>query len=184
MSTTINPKPTLIDFVILGLIQNQPHTGYQIRKIFETTALGSQSKSPGTIYPALKRLQKLGFVEIVEQVEKTKYQITIKGIENLIKWLTKPIEVQDVEGKRDELFLRFAFMGRLVVKDKIVAYLTNYQNLLTSYIEKRQTYLVKNKNDMPLTAKLAFEYGTDCQILALKWCNKSIKEFNKQNHGI
>ena len=180
MSASINAKPTLIDFVILGLIQNHPHTGYQIRKVFETTALGSQSKSPGTIYPALKRLQKLELVENAEEVEsgKTKYQITKKGIESLEEWLTKPIEIQDVEGKRDELFLRFAFMGSLVKKEKIIDFLTGYQDLLINYIENRRVYLAKDEYGMPLTAKLAFDYGTDCQKLALKWCNKAIKEFN------
>jgi DNA-binding PadR family transcriptional regulator len=180
MSKSKNPKPTLIDFVILGLIQNHPHTGYQIRKVFETTALGSQSKSPGTIYPALNRLQKLELVENTEDAEngKTKYQITKKGIESLIKWLTKPIEIWDVEGKRDELFLRFAFMGTLVENEDKINFLKNYQELLINYIEKRQTYLAKDEYGMPPTAKLVFEYGTDCQKLALKWCINTIKDIN------
>jgi DNA-binding PadR family transcriptional regulator len=180
MSKSKNPKPTLIDFVILGLIQNHPHTGYQIRKVFETTALGSQAKSPGTIYPALSRLQKLEYVENIEEDDsgKTKYQITKRGIDSLIKWLTKPIEIKDVEGKRDELFLRFAFMGTLVEDVEKINFLKNYQHLLTNYIEKRQTYISKDEYGMPLTAKLVFEYGTDCQKLALKWCINAIKEFN------
>jgi DNA-binding PadR family transcriptional regulator len=175
-----NPKPTLIDFVILGLIQNHPHTGYQIRKVFETTALGSQSKSPGTIYPALNRLQILEFVESIEQKEtgKSKYQITRSGIENLIEWLTKPLTIMDVEGKRDELFLRFAFMGSLVDKSQIILFLKSYHDLLITYIDKRQNTMAKDEFNMPLTARLAFEYGTECQKLAFKWCNKAIKEFN------
>ena len=180
MSKSKSPKPTLTDFVILGLIQNHPHTGYQIRKVFETTALGSQSKSPGTIYPALKRLQILEFAESIEQKEtgKSKYQITNLGIENLIKWLTKPLNIQDVEGKRDELFLRFAFMGSLVDKSQIILFLKSYHDLLITHIDKRQNTMAKDEFNMPLTARLAFEYGTDCQISALKWCKKSIKEFN------
>lgn len=180
MSKSKNPKPTLIDFVILGLIQHHPHTGYQIRKIFETTALGSQSKSPGTIYPALKRLQILEFVENIEQKEsgKSKYQITSSGIESLIQWLMKPLTIQDVEGRRDELFLRFAFMGSLVDKSQIILFLKSYHDLLIMHIDKRQNTLANDEFNMPLTARLAFDYGTDCQISALKWCRKAIKEFN------
>ena len=180
MSKSKSPKPTLTDFVILGLIQNHPHTGYQIRKVFETTALGSQSKSPGTIYPALKRLQILEFAESIEQKEtgKSKYQITNLGIENLIKWLTRPLTIQDVEGKRDELFLRFAFMGPLVEKLQIIFFLKSYHDLLIKYIDKRLNTLAKDEFNMPLTARLAFEYGTECQKLNLKWCNRAIKEFN------
>ncbi len=58
-----NIKPTLLDYAILGLIQNQPLSGYAIRKLFEETALGNYSSSPGTIYPALSRLQKFDLVE-------------------------------------------------------------------------------------------------------------------------
>ena len=180
MKESKSPKPTLIDFVILGLIQNHPHTGYQIRKVFETTALGSQSKSPGTIYPALKRLQNLELVEIVQEAEnrKTKYQITKKGIESLKNWLIKPLNIQNVEGKRDELFLRFAFMGPLVEKSQIILFLKSYHDLLIKYIDKRQITIAKDEFNMLLTARLAFEYGTDCQKSALKWCKNAIKEFN------
>ena len=180
MTAKKNPKPTITDFVILGLIQHYPHTGYQIRKVFETSTLGSQSKSPGTIYPALKRLHILEFVEIIEQKEsgKSTYQITKRGIEHLVEWLTRPLIIQDVEGKRDELFLRFAFMGTLVEKSKIIFFLKSYHDLLIKYIDKRQNMLAKDEFNMPLTARLAFEYGTECQKLALKWCNRAIKEFN------
>lgn len=180
MTINKNPKPTLIDFVILGLIQDHPHSGYQIRKVFETTALGSQSKSPGTIYPALKRLQVLEFVESIQQKEtgKSKYKITKRGIENLIEWLTRPLNIQDVEGKRDELFLRFAFMGPLAEKSQIFFFLKSYQDLLITYIDKRQKTMAKDEFHMPLTARLAFEYGTECQKSALKWCKRAIKEFN------
>ena len=169
----------MTDFVILGLIQNHPHTGYQIRKVFEKTALGS--KSPGTIYPALKRLQILEFVESIEQKEtgKSKYQITKRGIENLIQWLTKPLNILDVEGKRDELLLRFAFMGSLVDKSQITLFLKSYHDLLIKYIDKRQKTMTKDEFNMPLTARLAFEYGTDCQISALMWCNKAINSINQ-----
>ena len=185
MNSTKIPKPTLIDFVILGLIQNRPHTGYQIRKVFETTALGSQSKSPGTIYPALKRLQMLEYVESIEENEtgKSKYKITRKGIEELVKWLTRPVSIQDVESKRDELFMRFAFMGTLVDDSQIILFLNSYHDHIIQYIEKRQTTLAKDEFKMPLTARLAFEYGTECQKSALKWCKKAIKEFKNKDDG-
>jgi len=51
-------KHTLLDYAILGLIQDHALSGYAIRKMFEETALGHYSSSPGTIYPALNRLQK------------------------------------------------------------------------------------------------------------------------------
>lgn len=89
-----NIKPTLLDFAILGLIQNQPLSGYGIRKVFEETAMGNYSNSPGTIYPAIKRLEKFELVERVLQQDtaKTRIQITKKGLLRLKEWLLQPIE--------------------------------------------------------------------------------------------
>ena len=56
-------SPTSLDYAILGLLKNEPQSGYGIRKVFETTALGTYSDSPGTIYPALKRLQKIALIK-------------------------------------------------------------------------------------------------------------------------
>ena len=174
-------KPTSIDFVILGLIQGHPHSGYQIRKVFETTALGSHSKSPGTIYPALNRLQKLDFVEKIEQnkIGKAKYQITQKGINILQKWLIKPIERLEVEGKRDELFLRFAFMEPLIDKKQIINFLKSYHELLIIYIDNRIEYSKKDEHSMSQTARLVFEHGTESHKSTLKWCENAIKEIKK-----
>ena len=85
-------KPTLLDYAILGLIQDRPLSGYGIRKLFEETALGNYSSSPGTIYPALKRLQKFELVEKITQrrVTKTSFQITKKGVLVLKNWLIPP----------------------------------------------------------------------------------------------
>ena len=35
-------------------------SGYDLRKVFEETALGNYSSSPGAIYPALSRLEQQG----------------------------------------------------------------------------------------------------------------------------
>ena len=53
---------SLLGFALLGLIFEQPRSGYDLRKIFTTTAMGSFSDSPGAIYPALARLEANGLV--------------------------------------------------------------------------------------------------------------------------
>ena len=51
-----------LSLAILGLIHQQPQTGYDIRKLFATTPLGHISNSPGAIYPALKRIEDAGWI--------------------------------------------------------------------------------------------------------------------------
>ena len=53
---------TPLSFALLGLIGMEPRSGYKLRKVFETTPLGNYSSSPGSIYPALRALEKAGLV--------------------------------------------------------------------------------------------------------------------------
>ena len=165
-------KPTLLDFAILGLIQDQPLSGYGIRKVFEETAMGNYSNSPGTIYPAIKRLEKFKLVEKVLQPDtaKTRFQITKEGLLKLKEWLVQPIEKKEVEKKTDELLLRFAFMETLVNKKQKIIFLHSFQDLLKTYVQDLLTYYDKESNNMPLHARLAFQHGIESNKTTLKWC--------------
>jgi len=171
-------KHTLLDYAILGLIQDQPLSGYAILKKFEETALGNYSSSPGTIYPALNRLQKFELVKKTVQVKtgKTWFEITTNGVLILQKWFSKPIEKSDVKKKTDELLLRFGFMETLVDKKERINFLTSFHNLLHIYIKELQEFYNKESNNMPLHGRLAFQYGIDSNKTALKWCKKAISQ--------
>jgi DNA-binding PadR family transcriptional regulator len=47
---------SILGYALLGLIHQKPSSGYDLRKTFTETAMGSFSNSPGAIYPALARL--------------------------------------------------------------------------------------------------------------------------------
>jgi len=46
-----------LSLAILGLIAQQPQSGYDLRKVFSTTPMGHFSSNPGAIYPALRRIE-------------------------------------------------------------------------------------------------------------------------------
>jgi len=168
--------PTILDYAILGLLQSQNMSGYRIRKMFEETALGSYSSSPGTIYPALNRLQKMELVAKVKQDEtgKFQFQLSSKGLDVLISWLKKPLEKANVEKNNNELFLRFAFMDNLVEKKDKMIFLESFRILQTDYVKTLKLYLKKNGNSMPLHGKLAFEHGLESNKTTLKWCKNTL----------
>jgi DNA-binding PadR family transcriptional regulator len=169
-------KPTLLDYAILGLIQDMPLSGYAIRKLFKETGLGNYSSSPGTIYPALKRLLKFELVKKNAQskVTKTGFEITTKGIYILQEWFSKPLEKNEVEKKTDELLLRFGFMEALVDKKQRINFLTSFRDFLNLYIKELQAFYNKESDKMPLHGRLAFRYGIDSNKTTLKWCKKAI----------
>lgn len=171
-------KPTLLDYAILGLIQGQPLSGYAIRKIFEETALGNYSSSPGTIYPALNRLQKFELVKKQVQAKngKTCFEITTIGIQILRNWFLKPLNKTDVVKRTDELLLRFGFMEALLDKKQRTNFLTSFRDFLNIYIKELQAFYNKESDKMPLHGRLAFQYGIDSNKTTLKWCKKAISQ--------
>lgn len=174
-------KPTSLDYAILGLIHQQPQTGYGIRKAFDTTALGNYSSSPGVIYPALNRLQELGLVvnSVKDNEKKSMFRCTKEGVSTLKSWLLKPIEVRDIAKNLNDLFLRFAFMENLLNKEAQLGFLNSFQDILKTYIKSLQEYHKREYEVMPLNARLAFEHGIASYTTTLKWCGKTISTLKK-----
>jgi PadR family transcriptional regulator, regulatory protein AphA len=81
-----------IEFAILGLLSSRPLTGYDIKKMFEGSAVLYWSGNNNQIYTTLVKLHENELVtreiEIQEDSPSRKiYSITAKGQEELKKWL-------------------------------------------------------------------------------------------------
>lgn len=53
----MNADVSVLGYALLGLLQQQDRSGYDLRKIFSASPMTSFSDSPGSIYPALRRLE-------------------------------------------------------------------------------------------------------------------------------
>jgi len=102
-------------YVILGLLTHQDMTGYDIKKRIDTAISNFWDAGYGQIYPALKLLEKDGFVK-KGLGEKSKgpnriiYSITESGRNELMKWLSTPGEKEYV---KYEILLKLFFGGLL-----------------------------------------------------------------------
>ncbi len=179
MNKLKNKKPTLLDFAILGLLQFESRSGYQIRKVFETTAMGIYSSSPGTIYPALKRLEGNAFVEKKSEKlsAKGKFNITQSGLQILKEWLLEDVKRVDVERKREELFLKFAFMEDILTRSQKVSFLKTFYQQLKNYQDELKTFHKEESEQLPLHGRLSFEHGIASCEATLKWCRNTINLF-------
>src|SRR5215469_2241242 len=123
---------SVLGYALLGLIDLKPSSGYDLRKIFAETAMGNYSSSPGAIYPALERLesQKLihGVVEDSAGLRRRRiYRITTIGTRELRKWLSRPIEQEDVMRGANELMLRFSFMEHGLGVAAVITFLQEFR---------------------------------------------------------
>lgn len=166
-------EPTPLDYAILGLLKNEPMTGYAIRKVFETSAMGNYSSSPGAIYPALKRLQQLTLVEKLPA--KKGFQLTEKGKEQLIVWLVQPISQEAVAKRLDTLLLRFAFMEGLIPLARQIQFISELIKNLTTVESDLSNFYQANQLTLPINGQLAIENGLEVYRAHLRWAKKAKK---------
>src|SRR5215831_15058448 len=65
-SPSVRTEPVVLELAILGLLKEQPLHGYELKKRLGETLGFLWGVSYGSLYPALRRLERAGAIEIVE----------------------------------------------------------------------------------------------------------------------
>lgn len=102
--------------MILGLIVETPRHGYLIKKVLCQGNGRDFGINDGTLYPALRRLEKAGLIRkrIVHQQKspaKHIYHATPAGEEAFLEWLTSPAGEEDPF--RYDFYWRFGFLVKV-----------------------------------------------------------------------
>lgn len=97
-------------FVLLGLLQEEKLSGYEMKKIIDIRMSFFWQESYGQIYPELNKMVEEGLVEISQDEseanikrEKIRYKITGRGKEEFKRWMEKENEKDTV---RSEFLLK------------------------------------------------------------------------------
>jgi DNA-binding PadR family transcriptional regulator len=175
-------------FALLGMLSICPGSGYDIRKLVQSSIGYFWSESYGRIYPLLKKLAKEGLIRPERQQGKSgrarqSYAITKKGMEVLRQWLEKSPRV---EPNRSELLLKLFFSG-LVPAEVSSAHVLERKQVeernLASY-DKVEESLTKNHARSPaLPYWLAtVSYGRHRSRAIVAWCNETLDNLSQVQH--
>jgi len=113
---------TELDFSVLGVIaRDGPITAYAVRQQFKNSLVPSWSSSPGSIYPAIRRLiagRLIRSGEVTDGRHRQQLSATPKGQDALRQWL---LTVTAVLGRpsMDAIRTRAQFIERLPTKDQL-----------------------------------------------------------------
>jgi DNA-binding PadR family transcriptional regulator len=100
--------------VILGMLAARPRSGYEIKRLVDSSARFFWAASYGQIYPELKRLEKEGLVTGTDSArggrQRTVYKLTATGRKAARAWIEREPEVFEL---RDEGLLELFFAGSI-----------------------------------------------------------------------
>jgi DNA-binding PadR family transcriptional regulator len=177
-----------LGYALLGLLQAKPASGYDLRKIFSSTAMTTYSDSPGAIYPALRRLQQQGLIR--GNVEdgaglrrRQVFTLTAEGAAELRSWITRPVNRSEVIRGLDEVMLRFAFSEQAGGREASVGLLKSLKAELTSYLPNLHQQRAAGKATMPTSGSLALESGIRSYETLLQWTKDALATFARQPHA-
>jgi DNA-binding PadR family transcriptional regulator len=177
----MNSTSTL-EYALIGLIRPRPQSGYDLRKTFITTGMRHYSDSPGSIYPALRRVEKRGWIQAVPRGEdgdprkRQLFALTPNGQDALITWLSQPVGRDDVVFRLAELMLRFSFMDGSVPRVTAIQFLTDFERELSIYAAESRTKLEAMRAVVGVhTGVLAYEFGIEVMERHVSWARKARK---------
>jgi len=170
-----------LELALIGLLKQQPQSGYDLRKTFATTALRHFSDSPGSIYPALRRLEVRQWIAAEPPAEPERqnrrgrqvFHLTSDGDAALIAWLNRPVTRDDLIWRNPELILRFAFMDGNVPRSTALRFLDQFEQALGVYVAELRAEFQRMISAIPInTGLLAFQSGIEGMEAQLAWARR------------
>lgn len=173
-----------LSLAILGLLSGRSMSGYDLRKVFLTTAMKAFSASPGAIYPALRRLEKDGLIEGAVERKNTLrprqvFALSRRGRAALIDSLSGPVGREDIIRRMDWLILRFSFMSGLVGADRMLEFLRALAEETAGYLGALEEEFRESASGLPFSGRAALEQGVESYRATARWAKKTYGELKK-----
>ena len=173
-------------YIILGMLTIGCNTGYEIKKVIDTSFSFFWKMSYGQIYPALKKLVDENLANMIQDdadpLDRKRYEITEKGREKLLEWLEMPVMNQGTQ--RNELLVKL-FFGRHLSKEKIKANLDIQKELVTAkqviLTELEKTVMEQKYSDDTPFWLCILDYGKRMNEATLTWCEETKKVLERSN---
>jgi DNA-binding PadR family transcriptional regulator len=167
---------SLLEGALLGLLHDEPRSGYALRKLFATTPMGHFSDSPGSIYPALARLAHRGLIAgIIENARSLRprqvYRLTAAGLGALEGWLREPMSPGGMSEDFSSLLLRFVFMSQTIGRAETVRFLATLEIELKRQVAELRKYYRQAVRILPTPGRLGMRAGIEICAAHARWAS-------------
>ncbi len=146
--------------ILLGSLYDKSLSGYDLKKLFSLSFAFFSGLSYGSIYPALKKLERDGLItmklEIQENAPNRKvYTITEKGKQSFLNSLNSPF---GLERYKDALLMRMFFFEHLSKQERLDA-AGNYLEQVKSVAGQLEAVRLEVEANADRYQLLCYEFG-------------------------
>ena len=171
----------LTDFeqVLLGVIADEPRSGYGLKKMFSSSPASVYQPSPGALYPALRRLEERGLLHAENQVSSGRralrlYQVTEAGLAVYLEWLRKPVVPETVGAELGQHLMRFSLMENYLERAEVIAFLADLGSALDGFVRGMEEFTAARQGMLREHALLALEHGIAIHRASLEWVGSAM----------
>jgi PadR family transcriptional regulator AphA len=164
-------------YFVLGLLAQQPMSGYDIKRCFENFGWLIHSPSFGSLYPALHALQEDGCLsmQVIEGesgLSRKVYTITELGRQALEKWVHESMET-DTSLKT---FLMHLMVADNLSREALLTHLEQRRSQLTDYQTILKQVDEKANGNGDLGERLALDYGRVLAAAETIWLDRKLAQ--------
>jgi PadR family transcriptional regulator, regulatory protein AphA len=171
---------------LLGLINYQPSTGYDLKNKFQKSIHFFWNAALPHIYRSLKQMEKDGWIASTIEQQSGKpnrkvYRITGNGKKELLHWLAETPEEPEL---RLTMLVK-VFFAKQLPPDRFADHLKNWReyniNLLKQYEAETMPVIAHQSAKPGFAAEsyywgLSLDYGIRHARMAIDWCNQALQD--------
>ena len=169
---------TILERALLGLVSLTPQSGYDVKRIFESSAMGQFSSSPGAIYPALRRLESQGLLtsesEHPGRVRARRvFSLTGEGETTLRAWLVQPVTVEELRRRPSEPLLRVTFAQGRLSREELLTYLDGFRRAVEAFVNELTAQRRQFADQGEALPAMALDHGIASYGATLDWIERT-----------
>ncbi len=176
-----------LELAVLGLLLESPMHGYELRKQLTVVLGWGRVLSYGSLYPALKKMLKAGWIAevvtpapvIASRRQRIVYAISREGEERFARLMS---EAGPASWEDDNFDVRFAFFSRTDMEIRL-RILEGRRSRLEERLERVQAQLLRTQRQMDRYATELQRHGLEAVELEVKWLSELINAERDQERN-
>lgn len=168
--------------VLLGMLADEPRSGYDLKKMFTGSPAAVYQPSAGALYPALRRLQRRGLlcVEVTVSAGRRGRRVwhpTEAGRAVHLEWVRQPVQPETVATDLGLHLMRFVMMERQVPVAEVRSFLVGLIDALEAFVKGMGDYVASAGQRLPgRHPLLALQHGVLIHRASLDWARSTLAE--------